>query len=69
MMVQDFGFGLEDLRGFMLNGLAAAWIDDSTRRAWRSESLAQFDALRPLWPTSISSVDQGVRPCSIAFRA
>jgi adenosine deaminase len=31
---------------FMLNGLDAAWIDDSTRRAWRAEHLAQFDTLR-----------------------
>ncbi|MFZ4478731.1 MAG: adenosine deaminase [Rhodoferax sp.] len=60
MMVRDFGFGLEDLRGFMLNGLDAAWIDDSTRRAWRSESLAHFDALRPLWPSPISLIAQGV---------
>ncbi len=60
MMVSDFGFGIEDLRSFMLNGLAAAWIDDSTRRAWCSESLAQFEALRPLWPAPSSSIDQGV---------
>ena len=33
MMVRDFGFGLDDLRGFMHNGLDGAWIDDSTRRA------------------------------------
>ena len=46
-MVTDFGFGLGDLRSFMLNGLDAAWIDDSTRRAWRTEWSAQFDALRP----------------------
>ena len=46
-MVNDFGFGLDDLRGFMLNGLDAAWIDDSTRRTWRTEWAAQFDALRP----------------------
>ena len=46
MMVQDFGFGLDDLRGFVENGLDAAWIDDSTRRAWRREHLATFDSLR-----------------------
>jgi adenosine deaminase len=33
MMLRDFGFGLDDLRGFMLNGLDGAWIDDTTRRA------------------------------------
>jgi len=46
MMQRDFGFGADDLRGFMLNGLDAAWIDDSTRRQWRSEWSAGFDALR-----------------------
>ena len=46
MMQRDFGFGTDDLRGFMLNGLDAAWIDDSTRRQWRSEWSAGFDALR-----------------------
>ncbi|QCC04619.1 adenosine deaminase [Cupriavidus necator H16] len=46
MMVRDFGFGLDDLREFMLNGLDAAWIDDSTRRAWRGQQCAEFDALR-----------------------
>lgn len=46
MMQRDFGFGADDLRGFMLNGLDAAWIDDDTRRQWRSEWSAVFDALR-----------------------
>lgn len=46
MMQRDFGFGADDLRGFMLNGLDAAWIDDGTRRQWRSEWSAGFDALR-----------------------
>jgi adenosine deaminase len=50
MMTGNFGFGLEDLRDFMLNGLDAAWIDAGTRRDWRADALAQFDALRPLWP-------------------
>jgi adenosine deaminase len=46
MMTRDFGFGLDELRGFMLNGLDAAWIDDSTRRRWRDESAQRFDSLR-----------------------
>ena len=46
MMLRDFGCTLDDLRGFLQNGLDAAWIDDSTRRAWRAEHLAHFDALR-----------------------
>lgn len=45
-MVRDFGFSLDDLRGFMLNGLDGAWIDDSLRREWRTHWSAAFDALR-----------------------
>jgi adenosine deaminase len=46
MMVRDFGFSLDDLRGFMLNGLDGAWLDDATRRDWRSRFAAEFDRLR-----------------------
>jgi adenosine deaminase len=45
-MVEHFGFGADDLRQFMLNGLDAAWIDEGTRRRWKSEWAAQFDSLR-----------------------
>ena len=56
MMVRDFGFSLDDLRGFMLNGIEGAWTDDSTRRQWRSEWTAEFDRLRAtLLPVSPSS--------------
>jgi adenosine deaminase len=48
MMTRDFGFGLDDLRAFMLNGLDAAWIDDAQRRQWRTQWTREFDALRPL---------------------
>jgi adenosine deaminase len=50
MMVRDFGFGLDDLRGFMHNGLDGAWIDDTTRREWRARWGAEFDALRARRP-------------------
>ncbi|NPC55497.1 adenosine deaminase [Caenimonas soli] len=46
MMVRDFGFGLDDLRGFMLNGIDAAWIDEGERRSMRAEWGARFDSLR-----------------------
>ncbi len=46
MMLRDFGYTLDDLRAFMLNGLDAAWIDEHTRRNWRREWSAEFDALR-----------------------
>jgi len=46
LMMREFGFGLDDLRAFMLNGLDAAWIDESLRQAWRVEFARRFDALR-----------------------
>ena len=46
MMVRDFGFGLDDLRGFMHNGLDGAWIDDTHAPRWRTQWSAEFDALR-----------------------
>ena len=52
MMVRDFGFSLDQLRGFMHNGLDAAWIDDATRRQWRQEHTAQFDKLRAGLPAN-----------------
>jgi adenine deaminase len=46
MMVEDFGFTLDDVRGFMENGLDAAWIDDTQRAQWRREWGQEFDRLR-----------------------
>jgi len=46
MMMRDFGFGLDDLRGFMLNGIDAAWMDEGERRRLRAEWGARFDELR-----------------------
>ena len=46
MMARDFGFGTDDLRGFMLNGLDAAWIDEGMKRRWRRDWGAEFDTLR-----------------------
>ena len=53
MMVRDFGFGLADLRGFMLNGLDAAWVDDSTRQRWRTEHTQAFDVLASALPETL----------------
>lgn len=55
-MVEDLGFSVADLRGFMLNGLDAAWVDDSTRRLWRAEFTRGFDAAAALAGAQISPV-------------
>ena len=47
-MVEAFGFSIDDLRGFMHNGLDSAWIDDATRRRWRAAFSAEFDRLRAM---------------------
>ena len=39
------GFGLAELKEFALNGVDAAWIDDSTKREWRSRWSAEIDEL------------------------
>lgn len=44
-MHRDFGFDAQALRGFMLNGVAAAWIDDGTKARWHAGFGAEFDAL------------------------
>ena len=46
MLAADFDFSIDDLRACMLNGLDAAFIDDSTRRAWRTAFEAEFDRAR-----------------------
>lgn len=45
-MHRDFGFSIDDLRGFMLNGIDGAWIDAGTRARWRQDWAAEFDTLR-----------------------
>ncbi len=45
-MVCDFGFSIDDLKDFMLNGIDAAWISDSEKHALRSQWSAEFDTLR-----------------------
>ena len=45
-MVCDFGFSIDDLKDFMLNGIDAAWISDSEKRALRCQWSAEFDTLR-----------------------
>jgi len=44
-MQLDFGFDAQALRGFMLNGIAAAWVGEATKACWRASFGAEFDAL------------------------
>lgn len=44
-MQTDFGFGAPALRGFMLNGIAGAWVDEDLKARWRQQFCAEFDGL------------------------
>jgi len=46
MMTRDFGFSLDQLREFTVNGIDGAWVDEAQKRRWRADWLAEFDALR-----------------------
>jgi adenine deaminase len=45
LMFSHFGFGVDDLRGFMLNGIDGAWVDATTRDSWRESWAREFDTL------------------------
>ncbi len=45
MMVEDFGFGLADLRGFMLNGIRGSFLHEAARRHLEGAFALEFDAL------------------------
>jgi adenosine deaminase len=45
LMFSHFGFGIDDLRGFMLNGIDGAWVDTTTQKSWRTQWASEFDAL------------------------
>jgi adenosine deaminase len=46
MMIEHFACDIDDLRGFLINGLDGAWIPDDLRNRWCHEWLTEFDALR-----------------------
>ena len=45
MMMEHFGADWLQVAQFMHNGLDAAWIDESTRRSWRTQWQHEFDNL------------------------
>jgi hypothetical protein len=54
MMVEDFGFGLADLRGFMLNGIRGSFLPESSRRHLETAFAQEFDALAAeCFPTGV----------------
>ena len=42
---REMGLGLDTLKEMALNGIDAAWIDDTTKAAWRADWSAEIDSL------------------------
>ena len=42
---EHMGFGPEDFREFVLNGIDGSWLDDPTKRRWRREWSPEIDEL------------------------
>jgi adenine deaminase len=45
MMADSFEFSRGDLRACVVNGIDAAWVDESTKKNWRNTWLPEFDQL------------------------
>lgn len=45
IMFSHFGFSLDDLRQFMLNGIDGAWVDEQTKARWRTDWTKEVAAL------------------------
>lgn len=45
LLHHKMGFGQDDLKAFALNGVDAAWIDDTTKREWRQQWSVEIDDL------------------------
>lgn len=46
MMVDEFGFDLDHLRQFMINGLDGAWLPEDLCKRWKTEWCQEYDELR-----------------------
>lgn len=46
----EFGFDRAALRGFMLNGIEGAWVEEAVKARWRAQFCSEFDALPSVVP-------------------
>ena len=46
MMVEAFGYSIDDLKSFMLNGLEGSWLDSTTKSNFSKEWSEEFDELQ-----------------------
>ena len=45
-MVEAFGYDIDDLKSFMLNGLENSWLDNTTKNNLSKEWFEEFDDLQ-----------------------
>lgn len=50
LMYNFLNFSLDQLKGFMLNGIDGAWIDEETKEKWKKEWSEEFDELVKKFP-------------------
>jgi len=46
MMIEAFGYGIDDLKSFMLNGLEGSWLDHTTKSNLSKQWSEEFDEKR-----------------------
>lgn len=47
-LIEDFGFNLDEIRQFILNGIDACWVCDKTKDEWREKWIFEYDDLRSM---------------------
>ena len=50
LMYNFLNFTLDDLKGFMINGIDGAWIDEQTKQKWKKDWAEEFDRLAQAFP-------------------
>lgn len=50
LMYNFLNFSLDQLKGFMLNGIDGAWIDEATKDKWKKDWSEEFDELVKKFP-------------------
>ncbi len=44
-VADQMGYGPQDFKNFVLNGLDGSWLDDATKREWRNSMESEIDSL------------------------
>ncbi|MEP0354657.1 MAG: adenosine deaminase [Paraglaciecola sp.] len=55
LLVEEMGFSLSDIKGFILNGIDAAWISEDKKAYWHKEWAKEIDDLFSKYTTNVQS--------------